>query len=237
MWLFDQFDNPLNSTGHVRNSFVESNVGDVMNALPVTSESATLLLNVLPANAVLPAGNRVSVQVICNGTNEERVEERAVEAAENTLLEWEWASGVMHSLASTTVTTSEDTTNFRAIVYTVTLHDTVGNVFSPSKFRLLVSHQTPDNATSYTVVFPSDVSFSHTVMLQRRGVHRVTLHVVDSEDVAEHVFSAEYSFNGGVATSFFVYGNGTVFPMCSENTCAGQLFVGGKVGDGDTGEG
>lgn len=229
VWLFDQLDNLLNTTGHIFSFYETSNVGDAMSGVPVTKENGVLLLNVLPGNANLPEGRRLQLHVVCNGTGTEYVEEKSVVVVDMEV-ECGWARGVSRRRVIASVASSEEVSSYRKIHYTVTLRNSEGGVVAPTKYRLVVAHQTPDNGTTFAVVLPQDMTFLHSVTLQRRGAHHVTMYVVDSTDVAERAFDADYDCDGGVTASFFVYGNGTVFPQCDGDVCAGELFIGGKVG-------
>ena len=229
VWLFDQFDNLLNTTGHVFSFYETSNVGDAMHGVPVTKESGVLLLNVLPGNANLPEGRRLQLHIVCNGTDTEYDEEKSVVVVDMAV-ECGQVWDVSRSRVIADVTFSEEVSAYRRIHYTVTLRNSEGDVIPPTKYRLVVAHQTPDNGTAFAVVLPRDMTFLHAVTLRRRGVHHVTMYVVDSSDVAERAFDAEYDYDGGLTTSFFVYGNGTVFPQCDGDVCVGELFIGGKVG-------
>ena len=228
VWLFDQFDNLLNTTGHISSFYETSNVDNVMHGVPVTKENGVLLLNVLPGNANLPEDRRLQLHVVCNGTDTEYVEEKSVVVVDMEVkCGWVWDVSRRRVIAS--VASSEEVSNYRKIRYTVTLRNSEGGVVAPTQYRLVVAHQTPDNGTTFAVVSPQDMIFTHSVTLQRRGVHHVTMYVVDSTDVAARAFDADYDCDGGVPTSFFVYGNGTAFPQCNGNVCAGKLFIGGKV--------
>ena len=197
VWLFDQFDNLLNTTGHISSFYETSNVDNVMHGVPVTKENGVLLLNVLPGNANLPEDRRLQLHVVCNGTGTEYVEEKSVVVVDMEVkCGWVWDVSRRRVIAS--VASSEEVSNYRKIRYTVTLRNSEGGVVAPTQYRLVVAHP-------------------------------VTMDVVDSTDGAERAFDANYDCDGGVPPSFFVYGNGTAFPQCDGNVCAGKLFIGGKV--------
>lgn len=121
---------------------------------------------------------------------------------------------------------------YKRITYTVTLHDAMNHVLAATDYRLLAAHTLPDNSTSFAMAESKDASFIHSLRLDRRGVHRLSLYAVSDDEVLDRVFETEILYEGGIPVSFVVYGNGSLFPQRVGNTLYdGRLFVRGRVGE------
>lgn len=143
------------------------------------------------------------------------------------------AAALTNRPANTVVAFAEEAfQSYKRITYTVTLHDAMNHVLATTDYRLLAAHTLPDNSTSFAMAESKDASFIFSLQLNRRGAHRLALYAVSADEALDRVFETEILYEGGIPVSFFVYGNGTLFPQKVGDTLYdGRLFVRGGVGE------